>query len=581
MSDNELQIVDEIYATAIEPERFDELVKIWDEKLSSSEAGEFQNYPGTLTGLQSHLQRADAILSLVADNPSMLPGQLFQILNNEPRPTLVLDETGNLFAQNDGAETQFQLLVGQNISELVSDPAQIESLKKIAARRVYELSPPDERLPELLRVWIKDYSEQIIFSTSAWVTAAGKKLVLLRSSDFIWPLGLSPALSNAFDLTGAETDVIKLVVEGASLSEVADIRDSSIATVRTQIRSIYAKTGTKNQSELLRMALGLVTLSLPNQKRDLEPLDKAASAANQAWPLTEHMRLFRLKDGRILEYADCGPADGLPCLYFHNDFLGNVWPRPAADALAQKNLRLIIPSRPYYGQSSPYPKGVINYEQIAEDWLALLDHLHIPRVLHVSYTTGGMTSLAMALRDKDRCAGFVSIAPAFAVTSAEEEKQMPIFYRFMNGITYRHPSALEAFMKLGTSYLRRIGSDRFLTRIFRDVPADAAVLKDASNMQTMVRGLEFCTTHKYLGAFNDYKHILPNSNEVLRNLPIQIFVIVGDADENSRMQRTNRLIESGVKIQKTVATAGGTLLHFTHPALIAETIEKAWLSAPD
>ena len=45
------------------------------------------------------------------------------------------------------------------------------------------------------------------------------------------------------------------MVNGAELREVADARHTSLETVRSQLRSIFSKTGVNSQLELVRLAV--------------------------------------------------------------------------------------------------------------------------------------------------------------------------------------------------------------------------------------------------------------------------------------------------------------------------------------
>jgi len=60
-----------------------------------------------------------------------------------------------------------------------------------------------------------------------------------------------------FDLTPTEALLTRNIVEGATLADVAVARGVSEATVRTQLKSIFHKTGVSRQADLLRLLLGL------------------------------------------------------------------------------------------------------------------------------------------------------------------------------------------------------------------------------------------------------------------------------------------------------------------------------------
>lgn len=66
---------------------------------------------------------------------------------------------------------------------------------------------------------------------------------------------------NRWDLTEAEKDVAFLLLKGLSDKEISNVRKTSVKTVRTQVNSIYSKTGITSRSEFL--AFFLEDLFLP------------------------------------------------------------------------------------------------------------------------------------------------------------------------------------------------------------------------------------------------------------------------------------------------------------------------------
>ncbi len=68
-------------------------------------------------------------------------------------------------------------------------------------------------------------------------------------------------LAGLYDLTPAEASVAKEIGLGKSVDEVARLRDVSVGTIRAQLHSVFDKTGSKRQSELARLVLGLGQLT--------------------------------------------------------------------------------------------------------------------------------------------------------------------------------------------------------------------------------------------------------------------------------------------------------------------------------
>ncbi|MEO9162153.1 MAG: helix-turn-helix transcriptional regulator, partial [Casimicrobiaceae bacterium] len=67
-------------------------------------------------------------------------------------------------------------------------------------------------------------------------------------------------LASMFDLTPAETKVALAMMDGADVSEIAARNSVSVATIRSQLQSLFAKTGTRRQAKLVQLLLSAVAL---------------------------------------------------------------------------------------------------------------------------------------------------------------------------------------------------------------------------------------------------------------------------------------------------------------------------------
>ncbi len=71
------------------------------------------------------------------------------------------------------------------------------------------------------------------------------------------PLGpTTQSLIAKYGLTRAEAEVTLLLLDGAKATQIATHRETSTGTVNTQLKNIYAKTGTDGQVGLLVKLLG-------------------------------------------------------------------------------------------------------------------------------------------------------------------------------------------------------------------------------------------------------------------------------------------------------------------------------------
>ena len=120
------------------------------------------------------------------------------------------------------------------------------------------------------------------------------------------------------------------------------------------------------------------------------------------------MERIDLPDGRTLEYLIEGPPGGLPLILHHGTPSGAVRYGPMAAAAVRHGLRVILPSRPGYGGSSPHPGRRV--ASVAADTAALLDGLGAEHFVTIGWSGGGPHALACAALLPGRCAGAATIA---------------------------------------------------------------------------------------------------------------------------------------------------------------------------
>jgi DNA-binding CsgD family transcriptional regulator len=66
---------------------------------------------------------------------------------------------------------------------------------------------------------------------------------------------LPKSLSRRFGLTPAQANLLAALINGHSLADYARDRNVSVGTVRTHLKQLFAKTGQRRQSDLIRLVL--------------------------------------------------------------------------------------------------------------------------------------------------------------------------------------------------------------------------------------------------------------------------------------------------------------------------------------
>ena len=61
-------------------------------------------------------------------------------------------------------------------------------------------------------------------------------------------------VGKVLNLTSSETVLVELMADGLTNRQIADIRDRSVDTVNTQVKSLLAKANCANRTQLIRRA---------------------------------------------------------------------------------------------------------------------------------------------------------------------------------------------------------------------------------------------------------------------------------------------------------------------------------------
>jgi DNA-binding NarL/FixJ family response regulator len=206
-----------------------------------------------------HLQHAATVQVRLAD-ASALARSALDALETARAPIFILDRRGRVGHAN--AEAEGLLCKSDGLTAgpeglRAATPAHSARLAALigkaagsagepAASGTLRLPRPSGK-PDLALVAVP-------LSHSADLSLAHNPAAILQVTDPLAQTTPDPALLvEAFDLTPAEVDLAVDLLCGLTVREIADRSRRSIATVRTHLANLLAKTGTSRQSELVRL----------------------------------------------------------------------------------------------------------------------------------------------------------------------------------------------------------------------------------------------------------------------------------------------------------------------------------------
>jgi DNA-binding CsgD family transcriptional regulator/PAS domain-containing protein len=228
-----------------------------------------------LERLMPHLRRAARIgIQNFVYSSQALVGHM--LVNKLRQPVILMTPGGEVMHTNEAAHellrsTRIVQVEGgrlklprRQLEELLRRCAELEQALKMGGEEV-ERPPPNQASQfASLQLREEDGGESVyaFFTVLSPHTAMGtfglRPVVMLL---FYHPQS-APAIDSGllyavFGLTPAECRIATLLAEGLSLKQIAQVQGTQHETVRKQLRSIYQKTATNRQPELIRLLLHL------------------------------------------------------------------------------------------------------------------------------------------------------------------------------------------------------------------------------------------------------------------------------------------------------------------------------------
>jgi DNA-binding CsgD family transcriptional regulator/PAS domain-containing protein len=217
-----------------------------------------------------HLQRAmQILLRLGALEAREAAGQA--LWDRLPFGVFILDEAGRVLwinrageaiaAANDGLATRGGFLhaagpdQNETLHRLIGEAALTGTANGLEPGGAVSLPRPSlhRSLAVLVAPFRVERSEYVMFSRRPAV-------VVLVSDPEAKPRTAPELLTQLYGLTAREADLATLLLEGLDLHDAAERLRLSMNTVRTHLREVFNKTGTRRQSELVGLLLRSVAM---------------------------------------------------------------------------------------------------------------------------------------------------------------------------------------------------------------------------------------------------------------------------------------------------------------------------------
>lgn len=237
----------------------------------------------------------------------------------------------------------------------------------------------------LLRVSEQETTELVILSREP----RGGTYLAKRTGPEFQAL-ISKFVTENFGLTNAEFTLVKELLSGGTLREIADRLGKSWETTRSQVKTLTNKLGVKSQTDILRMANQMATLMPPPQPK-VTPPDNS------------RVGMLRRPDGRTVVYEVDGPNSDKTLVYLHGMTQGRHWPEKARHLAISRGWQVVRISRAGRGRSCVnFKENKALLQDHVNDVMAILDHEGIGTFSIFGAADGFAVGYPVALQHPER-----------------------------------------------------------------------------------------------------------------------------------------------------------------------------------
>ena len=474
------EIIDRLYATAVDPERFGELVEAWEKCIGPYRALPLSD--GTMRfhdpEIEAHFDRATIILDRLPPDAADAAQDVLKKFATMAACTI--DRTLKIRATNAAARKVFGLQSGAGLDAFNLDDFDRARL----ARAVAAMQSKSAGEMKLLR-FRSDDGRIMVFQIRGFVAANGSSFALVVTSELGWPDRLDAMLKSAFGLSNAEVLVLRGLVECQTAKAIAEARNRSLDTIRSQIQSILTKTETHSQTELVR-----IILSLMDVISSTAPRSPRAASLDEGHGGLERRPLVAVTcdDGREVKHLVLGDPNGTPVMFLPVRVGIVRWPAAAERAAARMGLKIIVPNRAGFGGSDPIPDGIDYMERTVADHIAVLDHHRVDKCPVIAVNTDTALAFSLAGLHPDRVSGIIACSGVLPYSSANQYARMDKWYRFLTANAKFAPQVVPFMAKAGFYMAKRRGKEAFFKMVYENCPEDLAVISQPEIREAFLAG---------------------------------------------------------------------------------------------
>jgi pimeloyl-ACP methyl ester carboxylesterase/DNA-binding CsgD family transcriptional regulator len=382
-----------------------------------------------------------------------------------------------------------------------------------------------------------------------------RRMMDLMCGDHAAPLAIESVLATNFGATAAEARAAARFAQGMTAREVADSLGVKDATVRGQLKAVFAKTGVNKAKDLVRLAA---------ETSSLEALSGASETVLEPADPSGRLRVVASGERRIA-LTDYGPRSGKPVFVLHGAATGRRLPPVLVTALHSRGYRPIVPQRPGYGltdvATAPY------LEEGADDMARILDALRIDRVKLLIRDSSTPTGLLFASRYAERVIAGVLVNPKWPISTHSAASRQPTsLVGVLSRAFVENPHLIELVSEILRRQTRTDLLEKAVLQSLAHMPSDQVALKEPGVLDALVRDAQGMFARSSRG-FSSENHAIVSGWQVPETIGGNRWIVAECA--GLELPCANEVWGNLPNVRFRTLKDVGLLGYFTQPDLIA------------
>ena len=572
--DKSHELVTEIYESVLRPDRYGRFMELWGEYIDQSvnrRSGDnvaLTVSPNNLVDpmIGEHFNRAFALFEKMGRSDQTRSTDPVQIVTSHHAAALLFSTNGELLAQSASAGDIFGRINRITQMQPLLQPDSYRRISDALDRLRYSFSPLSSGVLALAQDGEAAHRRSAGFLVMRPArNVNGARLLMLAAPAIRWTDRLNRLLADGFGITAGESAIARDIANGLSVEEIALERGRSLHTIRTQLKSLFRKTGVQTQADIVRLVLSLALdedLSVNDQGVNAELIEEGI------------LQSLSLPDGRKMDYHILGPQDGRPALFIHGMLDGVAITSVISRSLHKRGVRLIAPVRPAFGNSSPLEAPPANAPEIfARDMEILLQTCGVSEpVVAIGHMAGAVYAFAAA-SGPARIRSVLSISGGVPITSLAQFSAMNLRQRVVAYTARFAPRLLPAVLRAGIAQIDSGTIDEFMTALYPEGTHDSRLLKDMAIRSAIQTGYRFAVAQGHLGFEVDSWHVTRDWSHLVLAANIRSVHLHGSHDPVVTIGSVRGFVERHNSAELVEMPETGQLLFYADPEAVLDRLE--------